>query len=315
MKNSRREIARYLRRFADQNGIAITAMADDWIFVLERGDVRHIVVGYDLGLNSSTAHRIANDKAATYEVLAVGKVPALPHVVFLHPRYAEHLSYDGNWARMLAAFDEWRRDVVVKPNEGTGGEQVSRARTNFELEHAVHGILGSERSVAISPYTTIDREIRLFVLNGVAVLGYEKMVPAVTGDGRSTLAHLIGLQAGSSTRAPGDPDGVQLDYRRIPAAGERVQLHWKHNLGQGARAELLALPSHGAAVALAVKAARCIGLRFCTVDMIETGGGLMVLEVNSGVMMEAIARQQANADELLDRIYGSALAQIFPAAP
>ena len=107
MKNSRREITRYLRRFADENGISITALSDDWIFVLERGAIRHVVFGYDLGLNPSTAHRIANDKAATFEILASEKVPALPHVVFMHPRYAEHLSYDGNWTRMLATFEEW----------------------------------------------------------------------------------------------------------------------------------------------------------------------------------------------------------------
>jgi len=70
MKNSRREITRYLRRFADENGISITALSDDWIFVRERGAIRHVVFGYDLGLNPSTAHRIANDKAATFEILA-----------------------------------------------------------------------------------------------------------------------------------------------------------------------------------------------------------------------------------------------------
>jgi glutathione synthase/RimK-type ligase-like ATP-grasp enzyme len=315
MKNSRREITRYLRRFADENGISITALSDDWIFVLERGAIRHVVFGYDLGLNPSTAHRIANDKAATFEILAAEKVPALPHVVFMHPRYAEHLSYDGNWTRMLATFEEWRRDTVVKPNEGTGGLQVSRVRTNFELERAVQSILSDERSVAMSPYMTIDREIRLFVLNGEAVLGYEKKVPAVTGDGSSTLAHLIARQTGSGIKARnfGDLNSIPLDLGRIPAAGEHVLLHWKHNLSQGARAEFLTLSLHGAAVALAVQAARCIGLRFCTVDLIETGGALMVLEVNSGVMMESIVRQQANGDDLLDRIYGAALAQIFPA--
>ena len=201
MKNSGREIARYLRRFADRNGISITAMSDDWIFVLERGAVRHIVFGYDLGLNPSTAHRIANDKAATFDILAAEKLPALPHVVFMHPRYAEHLSCDGNWTRMLATFEQWRRDAVVKPNEGTGGLQVSRVRTNFELELAVQSILNDERSVAMSPYVPIDKEIRLFVLNGEAVLGYEKKVPGVIGDGSSTLAHLIARQAGSGIKA------------------------------------------------------------------------------------------------------------------
>jgi glutathione synthase/RimK-type ligase-like ATP-grasp enzyme len=314
MKNARRQIAQYLRRFADQNGISLTAMADDWVFVLERGAVRHIVVGYDLGLNPSTAHRVANDKAATSNVLAASGVPALPHIVFLHPRYAEHLSYDGNWPKMLSTFEQWRRDAVVKPNEGTGGLQVMRVRTNFALELAVQSILGSERSVAMSPFVEIGREIRVFVLNGDALLAYEKQVLTVTGDGTSTVARLMTGQVSADTAATvlGDQGDMRVDFSRVPAAGEEVKLHWKHNLGQGARPRLLALAENQDAVALAVKAAACIGLRFGTVDIIETNGKPTVLEINSGVMMESIARQQANGEELLDSIYGAALRQIFP---
>jgi glutathione synthase/RimK-type ligase-like ATP-grasp enzyme len=314
MKNARRQIAQYLRRFADQNGIALTAMADDWIFVLERGAVRHIVVGYDLGLNPSTAHRVANDKAATCEVLTAAGVPALPHIAFLHPRFAEHLSFDGNWSRMLTAFEAWHRDVVVKPNEGTGGLSVRRVRTNFALEHAVHDILGFERSVAMSPFVEIDQEVRVFVLNGEALLAYEKNVLAVTGDGTATVTQLMAAHVSADTAATvlADQGDMRLDFGRIPAAGEEVKLHWKHNLGQGARHRLLALTDNQGAVALAARAATGIGLRFATVDIVWSDGKPMVLEINSGVMMESIARQQANGEELLDRIYGAALRQIFP---
>ena len=72
-----------------------------------------------------------------------------------------------------------------------------------------------------------------------------------------------------------------------------VLLHWKHNLSQGARAEFLS-------AVFAWRRGRACGASralhrpsICTVDLIETGGALMVLEVNSGVMMESDVRQQA----------------------
>jgi glutathione synthase/RimK-type ligase-like ATP-grasp enzyme len=318
MRNSTRYIVRYLQRFAERNDIALTRLSDDWILLLERNDVRHVVFGYDIGLNPSTAQRVANDKAATYDILTLNRIAALPHLVFLHPRFAKHLSFDGNWSKIIATFEEWNRDVVVKPNEGTGGLGVTRARSNFQLELAVHSILTSEPSIALSPFTPIVAETRVFVLDGQALLAYEKKLPSVVGDGVSALSQLMERQLGRPTVAKVLEDraasSFELDLGQVPAAGMRVAVHWKHNLGQGANPELLDLTALPKAVTLATQAAHCIGLRFGTVDIVETAQDLMVLEINAGVMMEAVADSVTDWEALLDRIYGAALSRIFPPA-
>jgi glutathione synthase/RimK-type ligase-like ATP-grasp enzyme len=316
MKNSTRHFVRYLQRFAERNDISITRMSDDWILVLEKDGIRHIAFGYDIGLNSSTAHRVANDKAATYDILAHNNIPALQHLVFLHPRFAKHLSHDGNWQIILAKFQQWNRDIVVKPNEGTGGLGVTRVRTNFQLEYSIHQILTSERSAAISPFTEIKAETRVFVLDGKALLAYDKKIPTVVGDGVSNVSQLLEKQLSQPTLAKLMEDrtgsNFEIDFGLVPAFGKAVPLHWKHNLGQGARPDLLDLSLARHAAELAVEAARCIGLRFGTVDLIQTDRGLLVLEINSGVMMEAVAEFHPDRDELLESIYGAALARIFP---
>jgi glutathione synthase/RimK-type ligase-like ATP-grasp enzyme len=315
MKNATRSIARYLQQFADRNDISLTPMSDNWIFLLEKNGTRHVVFGYDIGLNSSTADRVANDKAATYEILKLSGVPALPHLVYLHPRFAKHVSHDGNWQPIAAKFEEWNRDIVIKPNEGTGGLGVTRARTHFELEFAVQNILTSERSIAISPFTRIETETRVFVLDGAALLAYEKKLPTVVGDGVSTISQLLQKQLNRQTIANVLDDRTsskfEIDFSQIPASEQAVPIHWKHNLGQGARPELIDLSTAPRVADLAVKAARCIGLRFGAVDLIQTDQGIMVLEINSGVMMETLVEIHPHRDELLERIYGHALSQIF----
>lgn len=317
MKNSKRYVVRYLEKYCDANDIALKKMSDDWIFLLEKNGLSHVVFGYDIGLNSSTAHRVASDKAATYELLNANGVPALEHYVYLHPRYAKHLSKDGNWSEIAEKFETWGRDAVVKPNEGTGGIGIYRVRSNFEMEHAVQEILSSERSLSLSPFVTIKREIRVFILDNENLLAYEKYIPTVTGDGSSTIIELMHQQLEADTVSlifeGNSQTGSTINYQAIPAADEIVPIHWKHNLGLGAKPKFLDTSTANAEIALALKAARSIGLRFGSVDLVETDQGqLLVLEANSGVMMEKIAEYHPDGPKILDKVYGAALSQIFP---
>jgi glutathione synthase/RimK-type ligase-like ATP-grasp enzyme len=63
-----------------------------------------------------------------------------------------------------------------------------------------------------------------------------------------------------------------------------------------------------ACVAIAVKAANAIGIRFASVDVIRVGGALKILEINSGVMMEALGKFYP---DLVDAAYGTALDKVF----
>ena len=63
-----------------------------------------------------------------------------------------------------------------------------------------------------------------------------------------------------------------------------------------------------ACIAIAVRAAQAIGIRFGSIDVVRVDGALKILEVNSGVMMEALGKQHP---ELVDAAYGAALDKVF----
>jgi glutathione synthase/RimK-type ligase-like ATP-grasp enzyme len=66
---------------------------------------------------------------------------------------------------------------------------------------------------------------------------------------------------------------------------------WRHNLDLGARPVLLpAGPVRDACVALAIRAAQAIGIRFASLDIVHVDSEWKMLEINSGVMMETLGR-------------------------
>ncbi len=84
---------------------------------------------------------------------------------------------------------------------------------------------------------------------------------------------------------------AELEKRELDAIlppGQRRVLNWRHNLDSGA---LPVLSDQGeirdACVRLAVKAAQAIDIRFASIDLVRVEGEWKMLEINSGVMMEA----------------------------
>jgi glutathione synthase/RimK-type ligase-like ATP-grasp enzyme len=57
-----------------------------------------------------------------------------------------------------------------------------------------------------------------------------------------------------------------------------------------------------------VKAAPAIGIRFASIDVVCASGRWHVLEVNSGVMMEALSKRHP---ELVYATYSAALDKVF----
>src|ERR1700676_2358318 len=152
MLNSQRTFVDAVKKYCAAHGIAIEIRAQGWLIIMRHEAKRHLAFGYDLGLNSAVAHRIANDKAATADVLEICGIPCVPHTAFLNPRMYKYIVPTGAWTAMLDLLKQNPQGIVVKPNEGTGGISVFKVRTEPELEVAANEIFSSERSLAISPY-------------------------------------------------------------------------------------------------------------------------------------------------------------------
>jgi len=265
MASSERIFVQAIRRYCARHGIAVDIRSGGWLIAMRRGEARHFAFGYDIGLNSAIAHRLANDKSATAEALTLEGVPCIPHHLFLNPRLGKNV-VGATWREaMLVLLHDHPQGVVVKPNEGTSGRSVFKVTTEAELDHAVGEVFSMSTGLVISPYVAIEQEIRVVLLDDAPLVVYSK-------------------QRGSD---------------------------WRHNLDAGARPVLMEDGEvRAACVKLAADAANAIGIAFASIDVVRVDGSWRVLEINSGVMMEALAKLhpelvQASYDAALDRVFGT----------
>ena len=118
------------------------------------------------------------------------------------------------------------------------------------------------------------------------------------------------MSAGDLMRPEEFPPAKTLN--RIPGAGERILLNWRHNLGQGARALPVRDEETRREVGLiARRVFEGLNVRFASVDVVETAEGLKVLEINSGVMMENFAGQDEESRQIAKEIYRDAIRKMM----
>jgi glutathione synthase/RimK-type ligase-like ATP-grasp enzyme len=349
-QNSERAVLRIIREVAAEHGVRVESYGEGWILRLSkagaRGERVRFLYGYGFDLNSAATHAIACDKAATAECLAAQGIACVEHRLFLHPRMAAYVPHKGNWEGMLRFAREHRFDVVVKDNGGTGGRGVYRCRDEVQLEHAVYRLFDQTHAVAISPFYEAPVEHRFVILDGRCEVAYTKLRPTVTGDGRRTVLEILAERmtmegaAGPVARLiasldeAGDGEAAASGLAEVLPAGATKLLNWRHNLGQGATVRMLDVEALSAsssvlaesrALRLALDAAGALNLVFGSVDVIEVGGDAgselsdlksakrspRVLEVNSGLMMEFLARSLDGGYEIARRVYRRAFGLMF----
>ncbi|WP_298872401.1 RimK-like protein [uncultured Bradyrhizobium sp.] len=265
MATSERIFVQAIRSYGARHGVDVDVRAGGWLIAMRRGEMRRFAFGYDIGLNSAIAHRLASDKSATSEVLSLAGVPCIPHHLFLNPKLGRNVVGPDWREAMLALLHAHPQGVVVKPNEGTSGRSVFKVTTPADLDHAVGEVFSMSTGLVISPYVEIEDEVRVVLLDDAPLVAYSK-------------------QRGSD---------------------------WRHNLDAGAKPLLLEDgAARAACVKLAAEAARAVGIRFASIDVVCVDGAWRVLEINSGVMMEALAKLHP---ELVQTTYDAALDRVFEA--
>ena len=310
MTNSESNFVRIIKEICEEEQISLKSYSFDWIFELAKNGTIRYILGYQFGLNTASVNSICCDKAAASEIMTAHGIPNIEHRLFASPGEQKFVGKTGCWAQLIEFLKE-KGTLVLKPNDGTGGDRVFRVSSAYELETAVHTIFEKSGYLAASPFYDIENEYRTIMLDGIARLVHVKKRPHLTGDGTSTVLELLVRRlAGSNLYAEDIPVLGRAD--RIPAKGERILLGWKHNLGLGARAELLADgPLKKEIEKIVAEVARCLGVRFASIDVALTNEGLKVLEINSGVMMENFAGQDKECREIAKSIYRDAIRLMF----
>jgi glutathione synthase/RimK-type ligase-like ATP-grasp enzyme len=313
MQSSQRVFVSAMQKYCAEHGIAVETRSQGWLMVMQKGPRRRLAYGYDVGLNSAVTHRIASDKAATAELLEMSGIACVPHAFFPGPELSDYVPTAGTWEAMLGHFAQNPGGIVVKPNEGTSGRLVFKVLDRPALERAVNELFSLNLNLAISPYLEIKNEVRVILVDDLPVIVYGKNRPGVTGDGVHSILELALATMPKERlsailpRIAGDLDSATLDT--VLPAGQHHALNWRHNLDAGAEPVLL---QQGAVrercVELAIAAAKSIDLRFGSIDVVQVDDGWRVLEINSGVVMEALGKTHP---DLVFAAYAAALDKVF----
>jgi len=315
MQYADRMIAKVVQTYCAEHGFDVEFGLDGWLMVMSKGRVKHHIYGYDVGLNSSVVHRIANDKSATAEILRASGIDCVPHELFMNHNQFKYVPRGGHWARMLAMLGDHPDGLVLKPNEGTCGNLVFKVASDLALEQAAEAIFAANQNLAVAPYLDIDREVRVVLLDRQPLVVYEKQRPSIVGDGVRSALELV------LDKVPAEQLGATLSnlptnrnsLDAVLPKGELFFLNWRHNLDLGAEPELLHDGAiYTASVDIAVRAAEAIGLAFGSVDVVWSKDAPQILEINSGVMIESLGSRHP---DIAHRVYTQALDRLVQGRP
>ncbi len=307
MKNSQRSIVKIIKEICSENKILYKTFSYDWIFYLSKNGKTTHIFGYQFENNSATSQLICSDKCATSDVLRFNNIPAVNHIFFMSPTNIKYIGTHGNWKKLLGLLSKHGK-LVCKPNEGSGGEGVHLVSNQFELENAAYKIFRHSRSMAVCPFYKIESEFRVIVFNNSIKLLYSKNIPYIMGDGKATIRQLIIKYTQEHTDYIYDFNIPEDDNLIVLNNSERYYLNWKHNLGQGAKPIIVDDKNIVENLSdLALRASSAVNIKFASVDIIKTNDIFLVLEINSGIMMENFSQTSSANYQIAKGIYKEAI--------
>ena len=306
--NTERTIVTLLREIAKDNGYSFETFSYDWVKALKNNDRTMYVFGYNFPVNDTSFTQIANDKACTSEILTSAGIPNVEHSYFMSPNdihYVKYLGVNGNWKQMTELLEKYGK-IICKPNSGTGGAGLYIVSDETELEVAVNTLFSQTSTICICPYYRIDNEYRVILLDDEVKLIFRKIRPYIIGNGKDNVAALCAMNGKKADSA------MRIDMSYIPKDGERFEIGWKHNLGQGSSPEVLCDGAvYDEVSTLAKNTLKILGGKFASVDCVLIDGKYRVLEVNSGVMMDNFANSSKDNYNKAKEIYLFAIEKYF----
>lgn len=297
---------------AKEKNIEVTELSYGWILELKKdGQVRHII-GNKYDLNNEAMANIACDKYATYEVLKNNNIPVIAHKILFSPEErSRFVPEDGNAKRIEKFFYENGEKIVVKANDSSKGEDVYLCEDVEYFKEKVELLFKENPTLSMCPYYDIEKEYRLFYLDGEILLVYGKNKPFIIGNGKDTARIIVENEGVDLKIIEDNKDNIDFDY--IPKEGEKYEISWKHNLSLGAYPEILEEGSlRDTLIDIAKRAGKAMNIKFATIDIIKTKDNqILVLEINSSVCMRKFIERTENGYEIAKDIYGKALDKLW----
>lgn len=283
-----------LKEICAEEGFIFNSYSDNWLIRIDNGEKHMLIHGYKFPNNSASVSELCCDKSSLSEYLTHAGIPCIPHT------YLDSSYNFKDCLEMGKTLLDWYGSLVVKPNDGTGGRNVWKVDDLVSLEHRIKNALSESGNVCLSPFVDIQAEYRTIIFRDSSFFTFEKIRPSVIADGETSYFEYL-RQVGIKNRQD------IADY--IPKKGETVLLNWRHNLQGGAKPRLTVADKELQEINQKLYSA--LGVVFASVDVVKVDGKYYVLEVNSGVMTEHFASENAEYYSLAKNAYRTAIIDYF----
>lgn len=294
-----KQIHHMIEDICKKKNIAYSLVSKDWIMVLKKHNQIRYIVGYKFDLNDHAVGQICDDKYAFYDVLKEFSLPLVEHYIIFQKYNVEEI---------LDYAKKYQYQIVVKSNTGTCGKDMYFVTNEKTLVSTIEQLLRKKFSISLSPYYDIRTEYRCVILNGESVLFYGKKKPIVYGDGSSTIYELLCKFNSYYFQNKEDES-----WHKVLKENEVYEYNWQFNLSKGAIPYIIEDQILKSKVeTLALHVAEILNLKFASIDIVELETGeFLVLEANSGVMMENFMHFFKDGEKIVYSIYEKAIEAMF----
>lgn len=296
-----KQFNKIIKQICQEKNIQYEELSDDWIIKLKKENKNKFLVGYKFDLNTQATAEICNDKFALYAVLESEGIQVIKH----------NIIFKNEESKLNKYFNEYNNDVVLKPNNGTCGNNVLHICEFNKLKDEYNRLINKYYSVDICPFYNIESEYRIIYLPNKQYI-YKKIKPIITGDGIHTVRELLidFNKEYFSKEENLKNENVSADY--VPALGEIIEYEWRFNLSKGAKISNVDDKEKEILMEIVRKIVEVIGVKFVSIDIVKlTNNQYMVMEINSGVMMENLIKLQENGEQIAKDLYGEAIDLMF----
>ena len=292
-----------IKEICNELNINLTLLSKDFIFQLEKNNVRKYLFGYKFPLNDHGIGLVLDDKYAFFEVLDNLNLKT----VEIKPVF-ENYNPDN-----LVSYLNEHKELIVKSKNGTCGTEVFKVSNPVDLFAKVDFLLNKNSPICLSPYYNIKSEYRVIILNNEIKLMYGKKRPILIGDGKKTILELLQEFNLIYYSKQSNLDNLEIDLTKVLNKNEKLEIGFKFNLSRGSVIfDINDLSLKEKLEQIALDVTNKLNIKFASVDIIQTiDNELLILEANSGVMMDNFMKLKENGKEIAKNIYKEAIKEMF----
>jgi D-alanine-D-alanine ligase-like ATP-grasp enzyme len=283
----------------DKKHLNYSYCSNDYCVQLHFPHVTKILIGADLGLNSSSVSRLCDDKFFTAQILSQNNVAVIKGD--LHEAGHAYANYPV------------KGSLLVKPNTGRSGQNVLPVKDLLSLNNALFCVTKNANLALVQPF--VDKpEFRLMVLDGNIYFAYQRLRGSLIADGLGSMMALI--KERNATQASIDYNDQRLlaalklqglSLESVPPAGAQVTLFYNANLSCAGNHRWHNNAIDKRYVAIARRCHDVLGVRYSGIDIFANSlehfdPNYRVIEVNTKPGFNHIDCTKKSVAHFIDRL-------------